>query len=525
MKKLICLCLLLSTLGFGWDGPVDEFMAPEAKKTVAEKLETAPAAFYGTIESRNIYSDMFHLGFDKENPKVFNAFIGWKNFKQNRIEMDLANLPEVYRHTYHQNNRPFWGESASPYFLLIHDVIHVELLYDKAFKKWVKPVPENSKKSIFKMAYVGVDVTRDSLGAQLKQRVLLLPKMYKGNRIFFLDGFTQPLDSITDEALVYPNHLYEKLEPDYAFEDALEKRKKLAKLVADEDYATACDLADFSFVSERSKILLHVLKNDYKFVLDSDSAGRYLDDFSRYRFDDDLDNSLDEKVRRLYQSGAYCDALAKASDVDSAAVCKIVGKIALRKYPPRKRKFDDGFRFVAAADVGRPFFIGDFPDFNPSLYLDFGFNIYVDKWVLGLETAIRKLDAKCDSCGTGDFGAHLVFGYKLFRTLHLESVGFMNLGFSALEVPPYPKTDSEAKYRHERYFGFGAGVYLDALFELGNSDADDDDYNPRRSHLGQFLGARLKLGFNNMNVSDIGHAKGISPYASLGLTWHVGRIY
>lgn len=525
MKKLICLCLLLSTLGFGWDGPVDEFMAPEAKKTVAEKLETAPAAFYGTIESRDIYTDMFHRGFDKDNPKVFNAFIGWKNFKQKRIETELANLPEVYRHTYHQNNRPFWGESTPPYFFLIHDVIHVDLLYDKATKTWVKPAPENSKKSIFKMAYVGVDVTRDSLGAQLKQRVLLLPKMYKGNRIFFLDGFTQPLDSIAGEALVYPNHLYEKLEPDYAFENALEKRKKLAKLVADENYAAACDLADFSFVSERSKILLHVLKNDYEFILNTDSAGRYLDGYNRYRFDDDLDHSLDEKVRRLYQSGAYCDALAKASDVDSAAVCKIVEKIALRKPPPRKRKFDEGFKFTAAVDVGRPFFIGDFPDYDPSVYFDIGFNIYVNKWVFGLETAIQKLDAKCDSCGTGDFGAHLVLGYKWFRTQHLESVGFMNLGFSALEVPPFPKSDSEAKYKHERYFCFGAGVYLDALFELGNSDADDDDYNPRRSHLGQLLGVRLKLGFNNMNVSDIGHAKGISPYISLGLTWHVGHIY
>lgn len=511
VKELICLCLLLSTLGFGWNS------------SVAEKLETAPVAFYGSIESRKFYTDTFFGGYDKDFQKVFDAFIGWKNYKQNRIETDLANLPEVYRLTYNQNKRSILENPGSPSFFLIHEVVNVKMLYDKATKSWVKPAHENLKKNIFKMAYVGVDVTRDSLGAELKQRVLLLPEMYKGNRIFFLDGFTQPLDSITGAALVYPNHLYEKLELDYAFEKALEKRNKLAQFVADENYEAACNLIDSAVVSERSKVLLHVLKNDCEFILNSDSSGRYLQSYNRYRFDDNLDALLDEKVLHLYQTGAYCDALGKNPNVDSVAVCKMVEKIALKKFHPVKRGLDDDFKFVFAADVGRPFFVGKFPDFNPSLYLDFGFNIYRGKWIWGLEMAIQKLDAKCDSCGTGDFGAHLVFGYKWLKLPHVESVGFMNLGFSALEVPPFPKSDSDAKYKHERYFCYGAGAYFDFLFGPFNPDADEDGNVGRNgSH---FLGARLKLGFNNMNVSDIGHAKGISPYISLGFTWHAWHFY
>ena len=38
--------------------------------------------------------------------------------------------------------------------------------------------------------------------------------------------------------------------------------------------------------------------------------------------------------------------------------------------------------------------------------------------------------------------------------------------------------------------------------------------------IGNRFGVRLKLGAQNINISDIGHAKGLSPFVSFGITWH-----
>ena len=42
--------------------------------------------------------------------------------------------------------------------------------------------------------------------------------------------------------------------------------------------------------------------------------------------------------------------------------------------------------------------------------------------------------------------------------------------------------------------------------------------------LGNRFGVRLKLGLQNMNISEIGHAKGFSPFVSLGFTWHLVKV-
>ena len=126
------------------------------------------------------------------------------------------------------------------------------------------------------------------------------------------------------------------------------------------------------------------------------------------------------------------------------------------------------------------------------------------------------MDAKCDSCGTGDFGAHVEIGYLWLKKDFIESGVWSNFGFAAIEVPPQ-KGVEDPKYLHERYFRYGFGIYVEALFPKLIGRPVDSFFE---QGIGNRFGVRLKLGAQNINISDIGQAKGLSPFVSLGITWH-----
>ena len=152
--------------------------------------------------------------------------------------------------------------------------------------------------------------------------------------------------------------------------------------------------------------------------------------------------------------------------------------------------------------------------------MDFGFNVYLGDFFGGLGVSVRTLDAKCDSCGTGDFGAHVELGYLWLKTDYIESGVWGNLGFAAIEIPPERGKD-DSEYQHERYFRYGFGVYVEALFPKLIGKPVDSFFEPG---IGNRFGVRLKLGMQNVNAPEFGHAKGYSPFISLGFTWHVMRV-
>lgn len=396
-------------------------------QTVAQKLQTAPVAYYGSLIQRKYLQKDFYqfesADFEQKFPEVYKSFVGWSNHKQKRQNELLSRAPEEYQRMFAER----YSLMDVKGFFLIHDEIRVDKVYDKATGTWVTPKPEEAKKELFSFAYVGPDISEDSTW-KISQRMMVRlhnpeEKSVPVKRVFFMDGYSEECYSLMDTSILERIHYYP-----------------------------------------------HRLKYDVK-------------------------------------SNETLNVREEPTPVETANVSPIV-------------KHEGDLRFNAFFDFGRPFLLGEFPDFDPKFYLGFGFNVYIRDFYWGLGLSIRSLDAKCDSCGTGDFGAHVELGYLWLKTKYIESGAWGNLGFSAVEVPPIKgKPDSE--YQHERYFRYGFGIYVDALFPSLIGKPVNSFFEPG---LGNRFGARLKLGLQNMNISEIGHAKGFSPFVSLGFTWHLVKL-
>ena len=408
-----------------FDSVADKFSQVQ---TVAQKLETAPVAYYGSLVQRKYLQKEFYrpesVEFEQKFPQVYKSFIGWSDQKLKRQNELLSRAPEEYQQMFEER----FSSMEVKGFFLIHDEIRVDKVYDKETKTWVTPKPEDAKKELFSFAYVGPDISVDSTW-KISQRVMVHlhdpeEKYLPVKRIFFMDGYSEECYSLMDTSFLEKIHYYP-----------------------------------------------HRLKYDVK--------------------SNETLNVREEP----------------SVPVEKANVGPVVKK-------------EGRLRFNAFVDFGYPFLLGDFPDFDPKFYLGFGFNVFIRDFYWGLGISIRSLDAKCDSCGTGDFGAHLELGYLWLKTKYVESGAWGNLGFSAVEVPPVKgKPDSE--YQHERYFRYGFGIYVDALFPSLIGKPVDSFWE---KGLGNRFGVRLKLGLQNMNVSEIGHAKGFSPFVSLGFTWHLVSV-
>ena len=490
-------------------------------QSVASKLETAPVAYYGNLVEFRTYTEesLKSEHIDEAYPQLAESFVGWKNLKQKRQELLLSEAPEIYRKTFELNQSSFFLKG---YFLLRY-IVDVEKVYDKASKTWVAPTPENSQKSIFTFAYVGTDIVKDSADWQLVQRFFVKPSQkdfwrYETprKRVFFLDGFSEPCGLFDNYSLskvrYYPYRLKYNQELNYA----IDVRQRMQKLVAAGEYSRAAQMADSANLSSRSKVLVKILNRDYDFIKSDDSTAFYLTDYGRLHYSDKLDSLLNDEVLYRYIDGSYCASLQDLPASDSAEVCQKVKCIALKKNPVSQKRRKSGetssFKFMASFDMGRPFLIGTFPDIKASEYHDYGFSVEEGKFILGFDVGIMGFDAKCDSCGTGDYGIHILLGYSWLKTKYVESAFFTNLGVSAFEVPP-KRENPKGDYLHEAYPRFGLGAYFDFL-------TPDLIRDPANSSFESRLGLRLRFGFNNIKVSDVGHADGYAPYIALGLVWH-----
>lgn len=126
---------------------------------VAKKLESAPVAYYGSLINSNVYSmdKLPWVLFDKDYPEVYKSFMEWSELKTARMQRDLADASEILRKTFELRS-----QKESNGFYLIHNIIHVDKVFDKATRTWVNPPPENSKKVFTQFAYMGPDILRDS---------------------------------------------------------------------------------------------------------------------------------------------------------------------------------------------------------------------------------------------------------------------------------------------------------------------------------------------------------------------------
>ena len=490
-------------------------------QSVASKLETAPVAYYGNLVEFRTYTEesLKSEHIDEAYPQLAESFVGWKNLKQKRQELLLSEAPEIYRKTFELNQSSFFLKG---YFLLRY-IVDVEKVYDKASKTWVAPTPENSQKSRFTFAYVGTDIVKDSADWQLVQRFFVKPSQkdfwrYETprKRVFFLDGFSEPCGLFDDYSLgrvrYYPYRLKYNQELNYA----IDVRQRMQKLVAAGEYSRAAQMADSANLSSRSKVLVKILNRDYDFIKSDDSTAFYLTDYGRLHYSDKLDSLLNDEVLYRYIDGSYCASIEKLSASDSADVCNIVRRVALKKLPEIRpsKKFDraNAFKFTASFDMG-PFFLnGKFPDVKPAHYSDYGFSVYDRKFVFGFDITSMSFDAQCDSCGTGDLGLHVMLGYAWLNTKYIEGAVFSNWGVGIFESAP-KRENPKGMFLHEGYFRFGLGAYFDFL-------TPDLIRDPANSSFESRLGLRLRFGFNNIKVSDVGHADGYAPYIALGLVWH-----
>lgn len=499
----------------------DSSVGYSQSQTVAQKLQTAPIAYYGSLIQRTYLQKDFYNAenaeFEQRYPRVYESFVGWANYKQKRQNNLLTQAPEQYQKMFEQR----YALMNIKGFFLIHDEIRVEKIYDKATHTWVTPKPEDAKKELFSFAYVGPDISQDSSWIISQRMMVLLPnsedQTVPVKRIFFMDGYSEECYSLMDTSILDKIHYVpHRLKYDVKPTAAMSAREKMQAFVESGDFASAGALAESADLSPRSKILMKILNKEYDFIVNEDSTGLYLDDYNGVVYTDRLDDALNDAAMHEYVSGRYCKSLQDNPDVDSALVCKAVKKVALREMPKPVVHWMGPIRFNAYADFGRPFLAGDFPDFDPVFYLGFGFNVYLGNWFGGLGLSIRSLDAKCDSCGTGDFGAHVEIGYLWLKKDYIESGVWSNFGFAAIEIPPQ-KGVEDPKYLHERYFRYGFGIYVEALFPKLIGRPVDSFFE---QGIGNRFGVRLKLGAQNINISDIGQAKGLSPFVSLGITWH-----
>ena len=474
---------------------------------VAKKLESAPVAYYGSLINSNVYSmdKLPWVHFDQEFPDVYKSFMEWSELKMARMQRDLAEAPEIVRKTFELRSHK---ESSD--FYLIHNIIRVDKVYDKATKTWVNPPPEKSKKVFTQFAYAGPDIIKDSSSFKLVQRVISIPIFnleIPNKQIFFLDGVSESvafLDTPNLENVQFlPYRLYYSVEPN----QAIGVRKRIESLVYAGDYATAAMLADSADLSPRSKAILKYLNRDYEFILNRDSVFNHLVSQSTYRYEDGLDLLLKRTAERDYHENFKCEELQDKPEVNKDLACPIVEAIALGKMFKPLINGESSFSLGLGSDFGIPFLAGDFPDYNSYFFFNAALDFRVYDVVFGFDFAIRALDAKCDSCGNLDYGIHSMLGYRFLKTKYFESAVFGNLGGAFFVVP----TSKDEKNKQESYFRYGLGAYVDYIFpSLEGKKLPAGD-----PLVGRFA-IRLKAGFDNMKASKYGHSNGISPYISLG---------
>ena len=128
-------------------------------QTVAQKLQTAPVAYYGSLIQRKYLQKDFYRAdnaeFEQKFPQVYKSFIGWSNYKQNRQNELLSQAPKKFKQMFEYR---YLAMDVKGFFL-IHDEIRVDKVYDKVTKTWVTPKPEDAKKELFSFAYVGPDIS------------------------------------------------------------------------------------------------------------------------------------------------------------------------------------------------------------------------------------------------------------------------------------------------------------------------------------------------------------------------------
>ena len=501
VKYFFAIVLTLLSYSFAFDDVVVK------SESMAKKLEIAPVAYYGMLITSNVYSKdkLPWVLFDKDYPDVFKSFMEWSELKTARMQRDLADAPEILRKTFELRS-----QKESNGFYLIHNIIHVDKVYDKATRTWVNPPPENSKKVFTQFAYMGPDILRDSSSFKLIQRVISVPEFDSetlNKRIFFLDGVSEPVAFLDSPHLenvqFFPYRLNYRVEPN----QAIEVRKRIESLVYAGDYAAAVQLADSADLSPRSKILLKYLNRDYEFIANKDSVLNYLVSQSTYRYEDGLDLLLNRTAKRDYRENFKCDELQNMSEVNKDMLCSVVESIVLGKMLNAMIVGESSFSLGLGSDFGIPFLAGDFPDYNSYFFFNAALDFRVYDVVFGFDFAIRALDAKCDSCGNWDYGIHSMLGYRFLKTKYFESAVFGNLGGAFFVVP----TSKDEKNKQESYFRYGLGAYVDYLFpSLEGKKLPAGD-----PLVGRFA-IRLKAGFDNMKASKYGHSNGISPYISLG---------
>lgn len=484
------------------------------QESVVKKLETAPTAFYGTITGMRIVpeEELGKYTLEGDSARLFNFFHGWAETKRNRQEKDLSRAPEIFRKTFELRNLTGWDAG----FYLVNYSLLVEKVYDRATGAWVAPSGE-AKKSIFTFAYVGTDISGDSTGWSLVQRLALIPfpehslqTNSQNKYIFFLDGFSDPvpsLDSSLENVRYFPFRVKYDIKPHYA----IDVRKRLLDFVNAGEYSAALALSDSADLSLRSRILLKVLNRDYEFILNEDSVMYYRDGYNNIQYGEGLDPRLNALLKYFVEDGSYCASVKGLSGKNRERVCETVKRIAANKPPERLYVSEDKFAFDFATNFGRPFLWGDFSGVSPSLYMNFETNVLMNRWIFGMNSSIVVLDTECDSCSANDFSANVQFGFLWLKTGYVESAAFASIGVSTFE---YNYGDAD-DYSHESYFRYGVGMYFDLLFPnyIGKP--------VEGSRIQSRFGLRLKFGFNNMDVSDIAQADGYSPYVSLGLTWRL----
>ena len=503
VRYFFAIVLTLLSYSFAFDDVVVK------SESMAEKLEKAPIAYYGTLITSNVYSKdkLPWVLFDKDYPEVYKSFMEWSELKTARMQRDLADAPEILRKTFELRS-----QKESNGFYLIHNIIHVDKVYDKATRTWVNPPPENSKKVFTQFAYMGPDILRDSSSFKLVQRVITIPDLNSeipNKRIFFLDGMSESVAFLDTPNLenvqFFPYRLYYSVEPN----QAIEVRKRIESLVYAGDYAAAAHLADSADLSPRSNAILKYLNRDYEFILNKDSVSNHLVLQSTYRYEDGLDLLLIRTAERDYRENFKCEELQDKLEVDKELACPVIKSIALGQMYGTLIGGASNFSFGMGADFGLPFLIGDFPDYKSYFFFNVALDFRIYDVLVSLDFNGRALDAKCDSCGFFDYGFQSLLGYRFFKAKYFESAAFANLGVAFYVV----RRDAEEKRvnKQEGYFRYGLGAYVDYLFpSLEGKKLPEGD-----PLAGRFV-IRLKAGFDNMKASKYGHSNGISPYISLG---------
>lgn len=504
VKYIFAIVLTLLSYSFAYDDMLVNSV------TVAKKLETAPVAYYGSLITGNVYSEdrLPWVNFDKEYPDVYKSFMEWSELKMARMQRDLAEAPEIVRKTFELRSHK---ESSD--FYLIHNIIRVDKVYDKATKTWVNPPPEKSKKVFTQFAYAGPDILRDSSSFKLVQRVISIPIFdleIPNKQIFFLDGVSESvafLDAPNLENVQFlPYRLYYSVEPN----QAIEVRKRIESLVYAGDYATAAMLADSADLSPRSKAILKYLNRDYEFILNKDSVFNHLVSQSTYRYEDGLDLLLKRTAERDYHENFKCEELQDKPEVNKDLACPIAEAIALGKMFKPLINGESNFSFGLGADFGIPFLVGDFPDYKSYFFFNVANDFRIYDVVFGFDFTGRALEAKCDSCGDFDYAIQAYLGYRFFKTENFEGAAFGNLGGAFYVIPT--EKDGKRENKQEGYFRYGFGTYVDYIFPSLEGKSMPKGDHPMAGR----LAIRLKAGFHNMKAAKYGHSNGISPYISLG---------